>query len=181
MKRSTFWIVGALAAVGGLGAVAVYRLRRKPFGALLGSPIEGSGMPKVTPHGNFGAHRDGPPVHLHQGVDLIARPGSPVLAVGDGEIVAAEAGLGKTVRKLRLDLPGAWRPGRRPVDLVVYADLGKPLVDVGDRVRKGDAIALVWSQGFVHFAVKERRANGEVFFDAQQAGFDYQLSRPAVA
>jgi hypothetical protein len=43
-----------------------------------------------------------------------------------------------------------------------------PLVQPGDRVRKGDPIALVWEHDFVHFAVKELRPSGEIFFDEAQ-------------
>jgi hypothetical protein len=99
-----------------------------------------------------------------------------VLAVGDGVIVKTDPGLGKVVRKLNLDVRGAWDLNHRRVDAIVYADLGKPLVQPGDRVRKGDPIALVWEHGFVHFAVKERRPSGEIFFDPKDAGFVYRLS-----
>jgi hypothetical protein len=51
-------------------------------------------------------------------------------------------------------------------------------VQPGDHVRKGDPIALVDKAGFVHFAVKEIRPSGEVFFDPAQAGFVYRLSSP---
>lgn len=174
MKRDTWaWI--ALGSVG-----ALFLLRRKHPSAsgtvILGSPVEVSGPPTVTPHGYFGAPRAGPPRHSHQGTDLAAPPGSHVLAVGDGEIIKTDPGLGKIVRKLRLDVPGAWDLNHRHVDAVVYADLGKPLVQPGDRVRKGDPIALVDRPGFVHFAVKEVRPSGEVFFDPAQAGFVYRLS-----
>jgi murein DD-endopeptidase MepM/ murein hydrolase activator NlpD len=176
MKRDGWlWLglgVGVLILVGG-------RKRAPPPGSLiLGSPVEVGGAPKVTPRGHSGASRDGPPVHTHQGVDLAAPPGSRVLAVGDGLIVATNPGLGLVVRKLKLDAPGIWldENGGRLVDAVVYADLGKPLVSAGDRVKKGDPIALVDKRGFVHFAVKEFRRSGEVFFDPMEAGFAYRLT-----
>src|SRR5207245_8621909 len=100
--------------------------------------------------------------------------GSHVLAVGDGEIVAANPGLGLVVRKVRLDEPGAWADAGMPVHFVVYADLGKPLVEPGDRVKKGEPIALVASRGFVHFAVKTLHDSQEVFFDPKLAGFAYR-------
>ena len=103
-----------------------------------------------------------------------------MLAVGDGVIVATDPGLGKTVRKLKLDPPSSWRPGARNVAAIVYADLGTPLVKPGDRVRIGDPIATVDKTGFFHFAVKEKRGGDEVFFDPQEAGFAYRLSGPAV-
>jgi murein DD-endopeptidase MepM/ murein hydrolase activator NlpD len=181
MKRETWlWIglgsAGALLLLGRKGA--------PPFGSLhLGSPVEVSGTPRVTPHGHFGAPRAGPPVHTHQGVDLAAPPGSRVLAVGDGVVVATDPGLGLVVRKLKLDVPGSWGSGSRRVHAVVYADLGMPLVEPGQRVRRGDPIALVWNRGFVHFATKEVRGGREVFFDPKEAGFSYRLSTsgPAVA
>ncbi len=139
----------------------------------LGSPIEVDGVPEVTPHGHFGARRDGPPAHAHQGVDLVASPRSHVLAVGDGVIVKADPGLGHTVRKLALDEPSRWRVGLRSISEVVYADLGKPLVEPGDRVRAGDPIALVSDHGFVHFAVKANQR----FIDPKLAGFKYRLTR----
>lgn len=135
----------------------------------LGLPIEGTAI-RLTPHGDYGAARKGPPVHAHQGFDLIAKPGSHVLAIGDGVIVSAAAGLGKIVRKLRLDRPSAWDGGGRRVTHVVYADLGEPLLKPGARVRRGDPIALVASAGFVHFAVKETREGNEHFFDPREAG-----------
>jgi len=51
----------------------------------------------------------------------------------------------------------------------------------GDRVRKGEPIALVDKAGFVHFAVKDHVAGREVFFDPKDAGFAYRLSGPAIA
>ncbi len=177
MKPTKRWIWLTLGAVG-LLALASRRRRR---GASLGSPVEARAVPTTTPHGYFGAHRDGPPIHAHQGIDLAAPPGSRVLAVGDGTIVRAEPGLGKIVRKLRLDAPGAWETGASPVDAIVYADLGTPLVEPGERVRKGDAIAVVAPAGFVHFAVKEKRTTGETFVDPRVAGFAYRSTKPGVA
>ena len=102
-------------------------------------------------------------------------------AVGDGRIVATNAGLGKVVRKLRLEPPGAWSDRGALVTHVVYADLGDALVKAGDRVRKGDAIARVAREGFVHFAVKRVGARGEEFFDPAEAGFPYRTSMKGVA
>jgi murein DD-endopeptidase MepM/ murein hydrolase activator NlpD len=180
MKRNIWLWVG----LGSAGALLLLGRKRDSSGGsiILGSPVEAKGVPKVTPHGHFSAPRAGPPAHSHQGVDLAAPPGSKVLAVGDGVIVATEPGLGKVVRKLRLDVPGSWSIGRRRVNAIVYADLGKPLVEPGQRVRKGDPIALVWEHGFVHFAAKEARPGGEVFFDPADAGFAYRRSTgPEVA
>jgi murein DD-endopeptidase MepM/ murein hydrolase activator NlpD len=145
----------------------------------LGSPLAGDAAAQVTPHGQFGARRDGPPVHAHQGIDLVVPPRSHVLAVGDGQIVAAGPGLGRVVRKLVLDEPSRWDGGRRAITAVVYADLGEPLVAVGDRVRQGDPIALVWDHGFVHFAVKADLLGRETFVDPKLAGFKYRSAENA--
>jgi murein DD-endopeptidase MepM/ murein hydrolase activator NlpD len=160
----------ALVAFGAGIIVAALIGRRRKARPMLGSPVESAAW--LTPHGAFGAERSGPPRHAHQGVDLWAAPGSRVLAVGDGRIVQTRPGLGGIVRKLELDEPGAFAPALLPVDTIVYADLGRPLVQPGDRVRRGDAIGIVGARGFVHFAVKQ----GETFIDPRLAGFAYTKS-----
>lgn len=174
MKRGDAWAWLALGSVGAF--ILLGRKRSHLDSTMLGSPVDVRGPPRATPHGYFGAPRAGPPKHTHQGVDLAAPAGSHVLAVGDGVIVKTDPGLGKIVRKLRLDTPTTWDLNHRRVDAVVYADLGTPLVQPGDRVRKGDPIALVDKAGFVHFAVKEFQPHGEIFFDPAQAGFVYRLA-----
>jgi murein DD-endopeptidase MepM/ murein hydrolase activator NlpD len=164
----------AVLLVFGVGIAIAAMMGRRGARRILGFPVEGM---RVTAHGTFGADRLGPPAHSHQGVDLIASPGSHVLAVGDGRIVATQAGLGGIVRKLELDAPAAFAPGLIPVDTLVYADLGTPLVNPGDRVRRGDSIALVGNRGFVHFAVKR----GGRFIDPRLAGFPYATSAREVA
>jgi murein DD-endopeptidase MepM/ murein hydrolase activator NlpD len=174
MRRTTWIWLG----IGSVGALLLAERNRNASGpsVALGLPVETSAPPQVTPRGYFGAARAGPPKHLHQGVDLAAVPGSYVLAVGNGTIVHSRPGLGKTVRKLKLDARGNWSVGRRFVDAIVYADLGTPLAQPGQRVRQGDPIALVDRTGFVHFAVKEIQPGGEVFFDPKEAGFVYRPS-----
>src|SRR5262245_30710451 len=199
MNRRDEWVWLAL----GIGGAALWLFRRRPVrGQMiesasddgmppplksspttiptvprpLGSPIEVRDVLRLTPHGEFGAYRKGPPEHAHQGVDLVAPRGSHVLAVGDGAIVSANPGLGGIVRKLHLDEPGAWMDSGVPVRFVVYADLGKTLVGAGDRVRRGDSIGLVGSHGFVHFAVKSLRDGSEIFFDPKLAGFAYRAA-----
>lgn len=173
MTRARWTWIGVGTAV----ALLLVGRRSRPLGAMsLGSPLEDGRTPTVTPRGYFGAPRAGPPVHTHQGIDLAAAPGSRVLAVGDGVIVKTDPGLGLVVRKLRLDVPGSWAERGRKAGAIVYADLGTPLVEPGQRVRRGDPIALVWNRGFVHFATKELQGNREVFFDPKEAGFAYRLT-----
>jgi murein DD-endopeptidase MepM/ murein hydrolase activator NlpD len=181
MGRGWIWF-----AVGVGGALLFWRRRTSTPNArddgwqALGMPTESQGA-LVTPHGSFGASRVGPPAHAHQGLDLAAPANSFVRAVGDGRIVATRPGLGKIVRKLRLEPPGAWTDRGAFVTHVVYADLGDALVQAGDRVRKGDAIARVAREGFVHFAIKRLGAHGEEFFDPAEAGFPYRTSMKGVA
>lgn len=167
-KRSWLWL-----AAGTAGASLVVGGRRK---GALGSPLENGEELVLTRHGSFGAGRKGPPAHAHQGVDLAAPIGTLILAVGDGVIVTTHPGLGKIVRKLRLDVPGTWAVGSgRRVDSVVYADLGRALVSPGARVKKGEPVAIVGERGFFHFAVKERRDGEEDFFDPERAGLAYRV------
>ncbi len=180
MERDWLWFT-----VGVGGALLLWRRRpsskpqsRDDGWQALGTPTDGG---LVTPHGAFGAPRVGPPAHVHQGLDLAAAANSLVRAVGDGRIVATSAGLGQIVRKLRLEPPGAWSDRGALVTHVVYADLGDALVKAGDRVRKGDAIARVARDGFVHFAVKRVGARGEEFFEPAEAGFSYRTSMKGVA
>lgn len=175
MKRQPWLWIGA-------ASVGTWLLVRNRGGSIvLGLPVERRSPLVVTPRGYFGAKRAGPPAHAHQGIDIGAPPGSHVLAVGDGEIVRTDPGLGKIVRKLRLDVTATWALGHRSVDAVVYADLGTPLVQPGDRVRKGEAIALVSRAGFVHFAVKQVRPTAELFFDPREAGLSYRITTPNAA
>lgn len=178
MKRESWLWLG----LGSVGAILLLGRRRTPDdrSVLLGPPVDDDGGLRVTPHGFFGASRQGPPRHAHQGLDLAARPGSYVRAIGDGTIVDTKPGLGKIVRKLRLSTPAAWEPSGRPVDAVVYADLGRPLVQPGDFVRRGDPIALVDKRGFVHFAVKQVIRTSEVFFDPREAGLAYRSPSSAL-
>jgi len=117
--------------------------------APLAPPLRG-----VTPHGQYNAPRpagskpgDGKFTHRHQGVDLKGKADEPVLAVGNGSIVSANAGKGELVRVLLLD------DGRA----VVYADLGTATVEPGTRVKVGDQIGTMRKNGFVHVAVRESR------------------------
>jgi murein DD-endopeptidase MepM/ murein hydrolase activator NlpD len=168
-------------------------VRGAPSPVLLGVPLAGVSLPfRHSPNGYYHAPRylldsgtstayppySGAPVHhYHEGVDLVARVGADILAVGDGAIVAVQPGLGKAVLKLELASPGTWESGTITGSLVshvVYADLGPRLVQPGDRVRAGQPIARVHGRGFVHFAVKRLRSNGdEEFFDPVLAGFPY--------
>lgn len=86
---------------------------------------------------------------MHEGVDIASRMGSPVLAVGDGVVTHSgeRAGYGLLVEITHES------------GLVTrYAHTSATLVKVGDRVKKGQSIALVGSSGrstgpHLHFEV----------------------------
>ncbi|MBI3546550.1 MAG: M23 family metallopeptidase [Gammaproteobacteria bacterium] len=86
---------------------------------------------------------------MHEGVDIASRMGSPVLAVGDGLITHSgeKAGYGLLVEVTH-------ESGL----ITRYAHTSATLVKVGDRVRKGQEIALVGTSGrstgpHLHFEV----------------------------
>lgn len=143
---------------------------------------------RVTPHGSYGAPRymvggastwrapslDAKPHHYHQGIDVIAPVGSPVLACAPGMVVQSEPGLGKVVVKLALDdgTGNRFLVNGKPV-FAIYADLGPVKVKPGDRVAAGQPIAEVWHEGFVHFAIR-LEAFGE-YVDPATLGLRWQV------
>lgn len=92
---------------------------------------------------------------MHKGIDFVSRAGTDVLAVGGGVVKLAErrGGYGKTVE---INHGNGY--------VTRYAHNSKLLVKVGDRVEKGQRIALVGSTGrstgpHLHFEVYK---NGQV-------------------
>ncbi len=96
-------------------------------------PLPSSGVPyPVT--GVFGEYRPGPPPHFHDGTDLAAADGTPVLAVQAGTVL----GVGSD-----------WIRVGRFAYVHVVPD---PFLGVGDVVQVGDTIAVIQSgYGHVHF------------------------------
>lgn len=88
---------------------------------------------------------------MHKGVDIAAPKGTPIVAVEDGVVLRSKyvRGYGRLVELKHSDLY-----------ITRYGHNSKNLVKVGDRVRKGDIIALVGSSGrstgpHVHFEVRQ--------------------------
>ncbi len=111
-----------------------------------GWPVEGGWISS-----GFGVRADPFNGHqsVHEGVDIASRMGSPVLAVGDGLITHSgeKSGYGLLVEVTH-------ESGL----ITRYAHTSAALVKVGDRVRKGQEIALVGSSGrstgpHLHFEV----------------------------
>lgn len=109
-----------------------------------------SGIPSVIPLRNFSITGTGASVgykfnpffktiRLHEGIDLMAPPGTPVIATADGKVAGVERkekGFGNRVEIVH---PGGIR--------TVYAHLREINVSKGQSVRRGSVIGTVGSSG----------------------------------
>ncbi|MBI4323153.1 MAG: M23 family metallopeptidase [Candidatus Omnitrophica bacterium] len=105
--------------------------------------------------GRFGAPRSGH--RRHRGVDIEAPLGSPVRAIRSGRVIASgkHRGLG---RYLELEHHDDFHS--------LYAHLDTLAVDVGDRVRQGQAIATVGKTG----NARNPLIKSHLHLEVQQAG-----------
>ena len=121
-------------------------------GASLAFPVDGRGSRAVQSF--WGADRDGGQ-RRHEGVDIFAPRGTPVLAATEGAVAA--------VRTTAIGGRVVWlRDGRAPQSLY-YAHLDRQLVAEGQLVRPGDTLGLVGNSGnaittrpHLHFGVYAR-------------------------
>jgi len=105
-------------------------------------------------HSVFGDPRDAGR-REHEGVDIFAKRGTPVLSATDGVVTrVAEGGLGGRV-------VWVWNPGRGL--RLYYAHLDEQLVATGARVRAGDVLGTVGNTGnarttppHLHFGIYQR-------------------------
>ena len=128
----------APAAIGGPAAPA-------PEGGTLRWPLANVAHVVGSPFGARGAR-------AHEGIDLPAPTGTPVLAVADGEVVYAGDGIRGYGNLVVLQHPGDL--------LTVYAHNSALFVAQGQRVRAGDRIAAVGQTGratgpHLHFEVRQ--------------------------
>ena len=103
-------------------------------GPSLGFPVKGTART-----GSFwGDSRDGGK-RSHEGIDIFAKKGTPVVAAADGYVTSVKNGGlgGKTV---------SMRPTGRNLSLY-YAHLDKQSVQEGDHVKKGDVLGTVGNTG----------------------------------
>jgi murein DD-endopeptidase MepM/ murein hydrolase activator NlpD len=100
----------------------------------------------------FGRRRTG----WHRGIDIVAEPGTPVLAAAPGTVVRStyETRYGLVVK---IEHANGF--------MTVYAHNDENLVEVGDRVSAGQAIAGVGRTG--------RATSPHVHFEIRQAGLAY--------
>lgn len=102
----------------------------------LAFPVRASDKPRITSF--WGADRDGGS-RSHEGVDIFAKPRTPLLAAANGRITSVgENNLGGKVVFLR--------PDNKPYHLY-YAHLDSQLVREGQRVLAGDVIGLMGNTG----------------------------------
>jgi murein DD-endopeptidase MepM/ murein hydrolase activator NlpD len=122
-------------------------------------PVEGI---LTTPYGHT-RYVNGKYDSSHLAIDVAAKEGTPIYATNDGVVVLAET-LYLTGNAIYIDHGmGLFSQ---------HAHLFKLMVNVGDRVKKGDLIGLVGSTGFstgphLHFAfwVHNIQANPNLFFN----------------
>ncbi|MBV8350100.1 MAG: M23 family metallopeptidase [Mycolicibacterium sp.] len=94
---------------------------------------------------------DGQMVHFHDGVDLPANEGEPVMAAASGTVVFADV-IPSGAETIEIVHPGGYH--------TLYLHESQILVKAGDHVQKGQVIGLVGSTGnstgpHVHFSVED--------------------------
>jgi murein DD-endopeptidase MepM/ murein hydrolase activator NlpD len=104
--------------------------------ASLDFPLPGVSPPAV--HGPFGASRDGGR-RRHEGIDIFAPRGTPVVAAADGWIT------GSATNRLGGNVVWLWAPSRRVA--LYYAHLDRHAVSRGERVHAGDVVGYVGTTG----------------------------------
>lgn len=125
------WVLAGFAVVGSLGCGSGGSSRIS--GAIPhGRPVVGDAFVVTSA---FGVRRGR---SFHQGIDLSAPKGAPVLATGDGRVSFAGR-LGDFGRLVVIDHGSGWHTR--------YAHLKKIKVDLKDRVKKGTVVGTVGKSG----------------------------------
>jgi murein DD-endopeptidase MepM/ murein hydrolase activator NlpD len=134
----------------------------------LGMPVEGAGNQDIK--SRFGVERDAGR-RQHEGIDVFAPRGTPVIAAAQGRIVD----VGRN--QLGGNVIWQWDPARN--QNLYYAHLDRQLAVEGQQVEKGDTIGLVGNTGnarttapHLHFGIYPR--NGGAI---DPLPFVYHLSR----
>ncbi len=120
-------------------------------GGQLGMPVVGAAARDIG--GGFGVARDGG-ARRHEGIDIFAKAGTPVIAVVDGRVVHRQGGLGGKTIFLSPSLTGP---------RYYYAHLSAYTHHDGARVSAGDVIGRVGNTGnaaggppHLHFGIYSR-------------------------
>jgi murein DD-endopeptidase MepM/ murein hydrolase activator NlpD len=123
----------------------------------LGFPVEGAGNEAIR--SRYGMDRDGGR-RRHEGIDIFAPRGTPVLAAAPGRIVnVGESGLGGLV---------VWLHDEQRNQNLYYAHLDRQLAREGESVNQGDTLGFVGNTGnarttqpHLHFGIY-RRGEGAI-------------------
>ena len=137
-----------------------------------------SGLARHTVESGFGAERDSG-TRSHEGIDIFAPRGTPVVAVTDGIADTGTNGLGGNVVWLRDGMLGATR--------YYYAHLDRWAIDGSVRVREGDVLGYVGNTGnarttapHLHFGVYEDEAIDPAPFLAPDESLQGTVVAPAL-
>lgn len=141
---------GATGAVAGPGSAPPASAQQKPLMPVDGALLFGFGWPPPGTGDQF-----------HEGLDLVAAEGAPVVAVADGTVVGARLDP-KRGRLIEVD---------HGTVLAVYAEVGSVQVSVGQKVQRGQVIAALarpigleqTQPPHLHFEVRTR--SGHVAID----------------
>lgn len=147
----------------GIGNHSLFRFRIYPQPGYL-FPVAGKGNAAITSF--WGANRDGGK-RKHEGIDIVAKRGTPLLAVTDGLITATgDRGLGgKQV----------WLRDAVFKQSIYYAHLDSIAAHDGQQVKKGDTLGFVGNTGnaittipHLHFGVSGNNGATDPYFFVQQ-------------
>jgi hypothetical protein len=138
-----------------------------------GNAAGGGGNIDPGPQGNnwTGAYGERRPYGIHDGIDIAMPVGTPLKAVMDGQVSFAGSGSGAMSRGIYLTIEhdGGYR--------TLYSHLSKLYVKQGDKVQKGQVIALSGNTGYstgphLHFSLYKngQHTNPGQFVGAQLYG-----------
>jgi murein DD-endopeptidase MepM/ murein hydrolase activator NlpD len=137
-----------------------------------------SGLTPRAVQSGFGSQRDSG-ARSHEGIDIFAPRGTPVVAVADGIAHTDTNGLGGNVVWLRDGVMGATR--------YYYAHLDRWAIDGNARVREGDVLGYVGNTGnarttspHLHFGVYEEEAVDPAPFLAPDENLPGTVVEPAL-
>ena len=121
--------------------------------ATLGFPVAGRNSKHI--YSFYGAPRDGGR-RLHEGVDIFAKKGTPVVAISDGYV--------SRIDETRIGGKVIWVRDAQRNQAYYYAHLDEFLIEPATRVQKGDTLGLVGNTGnaintpsHLHFGIYSAR------------------------
>ena len=104
-------------------------------------PANGSLLKKFGPHSNGKQHNDG--------VDIKVKENDKVMASFDGKVAFVGSNIKSFGNMILIKHDKRW--------ITAYSKLGKSLVNEGDLVKKGEAIASMGDNNILHFQIRKSR------------------------